>query len=318
MRPNDPSQTPFIIGCFVSFALHVVLAIATILVLQNAAANAAKESPVFSVTLEGGMNLGGVSQVPEKDAKKILTPEDETPEKGAENEETSEKQKPTEPEDEPEEAEHHIKEPTVVEDPAKILAERKKEEEKKEREKKLQQEKKKKEEQEKKKKEEEKKKAEDEKKKADEKKKEEEDAKKDRARRDKQLADRLRELKNKYAGESADAGGKGFGAAALGGKGMGGGELASAEKIAYYNALKNHVKQGWRWLNSTNRLVAKVEVYILQDGRVQSVNITQSSGNSNFDDSVVRAVLKASPVPPAPSNLYQEFSDVVFTFDSTE
>jgi len=318
MRPKDPSTGPFIIGCLTSFLLHVFFAILTILVLQRNAANAAKESEVFSVTLEGGMNIGGVSQVPEKDAKKILTPEDTTPEKGAKNEEKEEKVKPKEPEPEQKE-EVHIKEPTVVDDPAKLLAEQKKEEEKKL---KLEQEKKEKEkkkEEEKKKKEEDKKKAEEEKKQEElDKKKAEEDAKKDRAKRDKQLADRLRELKNKYAGESADAGGKGFGAAALGGKGMGGGTLASAEKIAYYNALKNHVKQGWRWLNSTNRLVAKVEVSILPDGRVQNVNIVQGSGNSNFDDSVVRAVLKASPVPVAPANLYQEFSDVIFTFDSTE
>ena len=318
MRPKDPSTGPFIIGCLTSFGLHVIFAIITILVLQHNAANAAKESDVFSVTLEAGMNIGGVSQVPEKDAKKILTPEDTTPEKGATNEEKEEKAKEPDPEDEA----LHIKEPTVVDDPEKLIAEQKKLEEKKLKEQKVEQEKKEKEKKKKedeKKKEEDKKKAEEEKKKDDaEKKKIDEDAKKDRAKRDKQLADRLRELKNKYAGESADAGGKGFGAAALGGKGMGGGTLASAEKIAYYNALKNHVKSGWRWLNSTNRLVAKVEVSILPDGRVQNVNITQSSGNPNFDDSVVRAVLKASPVPVAPANLYQEFSDVVFTFDSTE
>lgn len=97
---------------------------------------------------------------------------------------------------------------------------------------------------------------------------------------------------------------------------MGGGTLASAEKLAYQNALLAHVKGGWRWLGGTEVLITKVEAKILQDGRVQDVSVIQSSGNRNFDDSAVRAVFKASPVPPAPAHLYAEFfATVTFTFD---
>jgi len=325
MRPDRREQLPFYYGFFTSLFAHCILAVATVLFLENAAATASKPAEIFSVTLEGGVNLGGISQVPKEGAKKVLTPEQSEVEKG--DAEKVEDIKKSEPEPE-EQKELKLNAPSVVDDPEKILAEKKKEAEKlekiekekkaeaekKEEEKKakIEAEKLKKKEQEEEKKAEEKKKAEDDKKKA------EEDKKKERALRDKQLAATLKRLKNQYEGESADAGGKGFGAAALGGKGMGGGTLASMEKIAYSNALKNHVKQGWRWLNSSEKLVAKVEVYILQDGRVQNVNIIQKSGNPNFDDSVVRAVFKASPVPPAPEGLYEEFKDVTFTFDSTE
>ena len=200
--------------------------------------------------------------------------------------------------------EKKLTEPSVVDDPEKILAAKKLEEEKKkaEQEKKIQEEKEKKEKEKKakeeaeklKQQEDQKKKEEEDKKKAEEdKKKAEEDKKRERAQRDKQLADSLKKLKNQYEGESADAGGKGFGAAALGGKGMGGGTLTSLEKLGYSNTLQRHVKQGWHWLGSTEKLTARVQVQILQNGQIQDVHIIQSSGNGNFDDSVVRAVFKA-------------------------
>ena len=279
----------------------MVLALLTIVLLQNSAARATKTNEVFSVTLEGGANLGGFSQVPKENAKKILTPApNEEPEEAKEStQETTRKE--TQPETtkeavKPEEKPIKLTVPSAVDDPQKLIAQKKLDEQK-EKQKKLEQEKKL---EEKKKKE------------------EEEEKKKERALRDRQLAETLKKLKNQYAGESADIGGKGFGAAALGGKGMGGGTLSSLEKIAYSNTLQKHVKEGWRWLNSSGRLIAKVEVSILRDGRIQNVNIIQKSGNPNFDDSVVRAVFKASPVPPAPENLYEEFKDVVFTFDSAE
>lgn len=320
MRSENRERLPFYYGFVTSLVVHVLLAVGTVIFLENAAATASKPQEIFSVTLEGGVNLGGISQVPKEGAKKVLTPESTEVEKG--DAEKVEDIKHEEPE---EKKELKLTTPSVVDDPEKILAEQKKAEEKIEKEKKAQEEKKeaekkaKQEEAKLKKKElEDQKKAEEKKKEDEAKKKEEEDKKKSRALRDKQLAATLKRLKNQYEGESADAGEKGFGAAALGGKGMGGGTLGSMEKIGYSNALKNHVKQGWRWLNSSEKLVAKVEVYILQDGRVQNVNIIQKSGNPNFDDSVVRAVFKASPVPPAPEALYEEFKVVTFTFDSTE
>ena len=315
MQQKSRQSVSFYTGFGVSFALHVFCALITIVLLENSAARASKPQEVFSVTLEGGMNLGGHSQVPKENAKKILTP--------SPNDEPDAKESTEETTQSKEQKEVKLTVPSVVDDPAKLLEQQKKEEAKKEKEKKLQEEKiEKQKEKEQKAKEdaakEKQKEIDDKKKAAEQKKKEEEDKKKERLLRDKQLSDTLKKLKNQYEGESADAGGKGFGAAALGGKGMGGGTLSSLERIAYSNSLQRHVKEGWRWLNSSERLKARVEVSILPDGRIQNVNIIQKSGNSNFDDSVVRAVFKASPVPAAPADLYNDFKDVVFTFDSAE
>jgi colicin import membrane protein len=326
MRPDSNQTVPFTFGILTSLALHLICAFVLIVVLENSAARAAKVNEVFSVTLEGGESLGGFSQAPKPNAKKILTrdPSQEPEEAEPSVKETSQEknQEATKTEPPKEEVEKKLTAPSVVEDPAK-LAEQKKLQEKKEQEqkKKIEDEKKAKEKEKKAKEKAErlKQKAEDEKKKAEaKKKKDEEDRKKERELRDKQLAATLKRLKNQYEGESADAGGKGFGAAATGGKGMGGGTLTSLEKLSYSNALQHHVKQGWHWLNSSEHLVTKVEVWILPDGRIENVNIIQKSGNENFDDSVVRAVFKASPVPAAPEALYSEFKDVIFTFDSAE
>lgn len=342
VRTDRLTQSQYAFGITASLVGHVLLALLTIVILERNAESALRPQEVFSVTLEGGEVLGGISQVPKPGAKKILTQAaaDEedgksvTPPEPPKTSEPEKQSKAVKDHSTPEQTKEEIslKAPSGVDDPEKILAARKLEEEKK---KKAEEEKKKAEEAKKKAEEEKKKKAEEEKKrkaeeerekkledekKAEEQKKKADDEKKkhDRAERDKQLADIVRKMKDRYEGESADAGGKGFGAAAEGGKGMGGGTLASAEKIAYQNALQQAVKQGWHWMNTTDHLVARVQVTIQPNGVVQDVNIVQASGNRNFDDSVVRAVFKASPLPPAPADLYSQFSNVTFSFDSKE
>jgi len=89
-------------------------------------------------------------------------------------------------------------------------------------------------------------------------------------------------------------------------------------EVAYQNELQAHVKSGWRWMQRTDRLRTLIKVKISSNGDLTDVRIVESSGNSNFDDSVVRAVRKASPVPPPPKEFYADFSDVRFWFDSSD
>lgn len=102
----------------------------------------------------------------------------------------------------------------------------------------------------------------------------------------------------------------------FGEKGLGGAHF-SPERIAYSQALKAHVKSKWRWAGE-ERLRAKVRMKLLASGEVVDVRIEESSGNSTFDESVVSAVNKASPAPPPPTGLYEDFKDIRFTFDSSE
>ena len=330
VRFGDSPKVGFGYGVVTSFLFHVVFGIIVVIVLEHNAENAIGTNQVFSVTIEGGVNLGGISQAPKPGAKKILTPEQNQDEKSVEKtpEKTTEKTTPPEtvkektpeksvppPEEKPQK---ELTQPSAVEDPAKALQEKKLLEEK---ERKVQEEKKKEEQQKKQKEVEEKEKEKEKKRKEDEKRQEEKEKQArehEREERNKKLDEALKRVQNQYEGESANAGGKGFGAGSLGGKGMGGGTITSIEKYAYQNELQRYVKSGWHWLGGSEHLVAKVRVKILQNGQLQDARIEVSSGNRNFDDSVVRAVAKASPVPPPPPGIYEDFKDVTFTFDSKE
>ena len=56
----------------------------------------------------------------------------------------------------------------------------------------------------------------------------------------------------------------------------------------------------------------------MRNGVLQNVRLERTSGNGNFDDSVMRAVQKASPVPAPPAKFYSAFQDVRIIFDSKE
>jgi colicin import membrane protein len=317
MRKSDTnSDTSYAFGFLFSLIVHLIGAAMALFSLESSAANAARAPEVFTVTLEGGEKLGGFTQVPLAKSKDVKqAPQGSAPEPVV----------PEEPEEVKQASKKKIESPTVVEDPEKKIREAKLklELEKKKKEKAKKEEvKKKKEQEEKKRIEEERKRKAESKRKAEEKaqaeareKKRQAQARIDRNKRLNAIANKMKS-KEFYEGESANVGGDGFGAAKLGGKGMGGGTLASAEKVAYANALQQHVKSGWRWLTGKDRLQALVMVRILPDGTINDVKIAQSSGNSNFDDSVVRAVRKANPVPAPPAKFYRDFSAVRFVFDS--
>ena len=332
MSQNQQGNAGYNWGIAISLFIHVFFAACGLVNFDGSSTIVVPPPEIFSVTLEGGEKLGGISQIPqvENAGKAPLAPlinadqPEPAPEPKAE-----------------EKKDFKLESPTVIEDDSRAREEaekkRKEELEKAEREKKLAEEKKKKEEEAKKKAEKEK--AEAEKKKAEEeaKKKAELDAKqkaeaekKAKEAREKELKKALEAAKNKaatdagkgpksnYLGESANAGGEGFGAAKLGGQGMGGGTQASIEFIAYRNALEKHIKSGWHWIVSANRLTSTILIKIEPSGRIESAVVLTSSGNRFFDESALRAVQKSSPVPQPPESLYSQFREVRITFDSAE
>lgn len=247
---------------------------------------------VYSVTLEGGKQIGGIGQLSQSDKKTPVAPPKNVSESSQELDQKKELQ-------ETKEAEQKVDDAEVS------LAEKRKEEERKKRElERVEQEKKKA--QEKKKKEE------------DEKKRKAEEAKKKAAAQPADVSKDYQKALQRYLGESTEAGGKGFGAAKLGGNGMGGGVLRPPEFFTYRQILRNRVKSGWKWYNTSAALLANVAFAIAEDGTLSNVRIIQSSGNREYDDSVLRAVYKASPVPPPPQSVYEFFREVSMSFDPRE
>ena len=300
MNQDSPSNQSFRGGYIVSLSAHALIGL-WLLLGPSHASSVLAPTVVYTVTIEGGDRIGGISQVPIKEPTKKVLPNMQEP-LPVQEKPIIEKTKP-------------LEQPSVIEE--KKLIEEKKQKELKEQEKKLAEEKLAEKKLEEKKLEEKKLKEElikSQKEKAEEEKKKKEQEKRER---DARLEKAIKNATN-YTGESANAGGQGLGAARNGGKGMGGGTPASMEFILYRNALEQHIKSGWRWPPSAERLQAQIDFTILQDGVVQNVRVSATSGNSSFDDSALRAVYKGSPVPVPPADLYEQFKRARMTFDSEQ
>jgi colicin import membrane protein len=127
---------------------------------------------------------------------------------------------------------------------------------------------------------------------------------------------RLQDALQRYLGESSQGGGKGFGAAKLGGKNMGGGLVRPPEFFVYEKIIRSRIKDAWRWYDRNSSLITVIAFDIGSDGVISNVQLVKSSGDAGYDDSVVRAATKASPLPAPPQSVYERyFKKVRITFD---
>lgn len=130
---------------------------------------------------------------------------------------------------------------------------------------------------------------------------------------------RLQAALQRYLGESTDAGGKGFGAGRVGGSGMGGGVVRPPEFFVYEKIVRSRIKEAWRWYDTNSTLITVIAFDIEPDGVIKNIRLVKTSGDSSYDDSVLRAAAKASPLPAPPRIVYEQyFKSVRITFDPRE
>ena len=100
------------------------------------------------------------------------------------------------------------------------------------------------------------------------------------------------------------------------GGGGGGDTLRGLPFILYTQQVKQRVKQSWIVAEPKPGLTAVVRFGIMASGEVVGVELVERSGDSVFDESAMRAVRKASPLPPPPEAYRNEFTrqkvEVVF------
>ncbi|HEY1372352.1 MAG TPA: cell envelope integrity protein TolA [Candidatus Binatia bacterium] len=109
------------------------------------------------------------------------------------------------------------------------------------------------------------------------------------------------------------------GSATIGtGGGAGGNILASPEFIAYRNMITNQVRSSWTWVGRRSDLKVEVNLSIRENGEIASMRLVGTSGDRSFDDSVLRAIKRASPLPPPPEAFRKDFADVNVRFSSKE
>jgi len=86
----------------------------------------------------------------------------------------------------------------------------------------------------------------------------------------------------------------------------------------YLGLIKNAVSRHWTLPSQdVSGLSCEVKVRIIPSGEVIDVQIIKSSGNLAFDRSVETAVYRAAPlpVPTIDSGLFDEFREVIFSFE---
>ena len=100
-------------------------------------------------------------------------------------------------------------------------------------------------------------------------------------------------------------------------------QLASGNSALndYYRVIWSRIKSQWALppgILPKGTVETVVHVRILRNGALMDIGIENRSGNAYFDDSALRAVKKANPLPPLPEWFRESSLDVGIRFHSSE
>jgi colicin import membrane protein len=101
------------------------------------------------------------------------------------------------------------------------------------------------------------------------------------------------------------------------------GKARSLELLDIYNAeIWHQIQKQWAFSNQLAQgkinLEAIIIAKIMKDGQIRDLWFEERSGNNFFDDSVFRAIKKASPLPPLPEGYPSPYYEVGFRFNLSE
>jgi protein TonB len=85
----------------------------------------------------------------------------------------------------------------------------------------------------------------------------------------------------------------------------------------YAELIRQRIAQNWRTNGLDSRSQSSpaiVSFYIMRDGAIRSPQIVQSSGNPNIDNTALRAVYDANPLPQLPPQIAESEISAQFTF----
>jgi TonB family protein len=89
----------------------------------------------------------------------------------------------------------------------------------------------------------------------------------------------------------------------------------------YYTQIWSRIKSQWVFPQSISQketLIAVINVKVLDSGAVTDLHFEKRSANRFFDESAMRAIRKASPFPPLPSDLGEKSIELGIRFHSRE
>ena len=83
----------------------------------------------------------------------------------------------------------------------------------------------------------------------------------------------------------------------------------------YQRKIVNAIRGNWVWSGENRNQRALVQFGITANGEVTGSRIVESSGDALYDESVLLAISKSSPLPAPPAILRKEFSLVELSFE---
>jgi colicin import membrane protein len=78
---------------------------------------------------------------------------------------------------------------------------------------------------------------------------------------------------------------------------------ANAQLAEYYTVIWSRIKSQWNLpggINPKDNIEAVVQVRIMKNGAITGISFEKKSGLAYFDNSILRALKKANPLPPLP------------------
>lgn len=96
---------------------------------------------------------------------------------------------------------------------------------------------------------------------------------------------------------------------------------SNAKMNAYYSLIWSRIRGKWmlpQGILPRENIEAIIQAKILRNGTVVDLSFEKRSGNRYFDESVMKAIKKASPFPPLPDSIRDNNIDVGIRFHSME
>ncbi len=138
-----------------------------------------------------------------------------------------------------------------------------------------------------------------------------------------QLEEKIKNLKKKTeyldvakaARSGAATSGGRSGSGGLAGIGEGGGGIVDPIMQKYHMDVLEKIEEVWRTPSSVKKdFLTLLAIKVRRDGMVVDITIDQPSGNRAYDESIMRAIKAAEPLPRFPASIKEDVLELGFRF----
>ena len=105
------------------------------------------------------------------------------------------------------------------------------------------------------------------------------------------------------------------------GEAVGTGAIGSLSMRIYQESVKSHIEDNWSYpaaVQNRKDLEVTVNLKIREDGTIMKYDFVKKSGDSIFDQSVLKAIERSNPIPPFPEGYEKSYDEFEFRFSLKE